>query len=75
MVTKPDGPDEEPEPAVKVERAIREIVAGHPQGAVRRILLYVLLVVGITLTAVVPPVGLLLGLSATVLLLATDVVL
>jgi hypothetical protein len=68
MVTKAEEPRPDPNPA---ESVIRNAIAGHPQGSVRRIILYVALFacVGVAFYvpyAVVP------ALVCGVLLLATD---
>jgi hypothetical protein len=44
MVTNAEPEEEEQEPETRVEEAVRAVVAGHPQGAVRRILLYLLVI-------------------------------
>lgn len=68
MVTKPELPIEEDQPAA-VQRAARVIVAGDERGMVRRIILYVIvgvaLLVGGALVAGI-------GLAALILLATTD---
>lgn len=64
-------PEEEPTREERIEATAREVIAGHPQGAIRRIILYVILFACLGLafyvSAFVVP-----ALVAGVLLLATD---
>lgn len=48
MVTNAEKKDTE-ETGAKVEHVVRSVIAGHPDGAIRRIVLYSLLLVGIVL--------------------------
>lgn len=69
-------PFEEPKEtaAVKVTSGIREAIAGHPDGAVRRIVLYIVAFVAFTLAAFTP-LGLLafiVGAVSIYLLIGTD---
>ena len=66
MVTQPDDKDTEPGVPERVEIFAREVIAGDQMGAVRRIVLWVLLVV-----CIISPLPLLALVPAT-LLLATD---
>lgn len=58
MVTNAEQPEAEPTRAERAEASVRMAVAGHPQGAVRRIILYVatfaLIASPFPYTAVVP---------------------
>jgi hypothetical protein len=42
VVTNPDAIDAPPTREERIEEAARTLIAGHPQGAVRRIVLYVI---------------------------------
>lgn len=66
------GRDEEPTPAEKRESALRMAIAGHPQGQVRRILLYAGLALSIGLAAGIGLPGLIITMPFFVLLMATD---
>ena len=72
MGTTPFPKEDEPTPAVRVESGIREVIAGHPQGAVRRIILYAVLGLDLVVTGALPLVGLGAGVVLIVLLAATD---
>ena len=54
------------------ERIVREVVAGSPQGAVRRIVLYCIVMAGVTAAAGVTSVAVYLAVLAVVLLISTD---
>lgn len=71
MVT---NPEEEPTEPTAAERGARSVIAGHPQGAVRRIVLYLVAVTGLALASTVglETLGLFVGLIALMLLAATD---
>lgn len=70
MVTNAETAEGPPTKEEKAEGIARSVIAGHPQGAVRRIILYVIvgasMVVGIEWQAAV------VGIIALMLLLATD---
>lgn len=71
MVTKPER---EPDPdtiADEAERALRNAIAGHPQGAVRRIVLYIGMFAAMG-TAYYVPQMLVAAIVCGILLLATD---
>ena len=76
MVTKSE--EQEPEPGkVHVtlevaERVVREVVAGSPLGAIRRIVLYCIVMAGVTAAAGVTSVAVYLAVLAVVLLISTD---
>ena len=75
MVSNPEQ-DEQETKADEVEAAARVIIAGHPQGAVRRIVLYIVLALCVFIGIVADgPVGLVSGgfaLVALLLLSMTD---
>lgn len=65
MVTTPEAPEAPPTKTDKAEQAVRVLIAGHPAGAVRRLALYAVALVGVLLW---PP----LAAVALLLLAATD---
>ena len=67
MGTVPLPVKEEPTAAVRVESGLREVIAGHPQGAVRRIVLYDVLGVALIVTLAIPPIT---GLAVIVAVIA-----
>lgn len=74
MGTVPFPKDEEPTQADKVESVAREIIAGHPQGSVRRIALYVVAFIAFALAAYTPlgTLAFIVGAAAVILLSSTD---
>lgn len=72
MVTTPDGIDPDATtPQEDAARIARSLIAGHPEGAVRRIVLYWLALVSLVVAIFLPPV-LVVTASALVLLALTD---
>lgn len=74
MVTIAEQEEEAPPEA---ETLIRNIIAGHPQGSVRRIALYVTVALSLVLAATAAPMAisaaaLAVGLTALLLLATTD---
>lgn len=79
MGTRAEEPEPDPDKIhvtlAKFERATREVVAGDSHGAIRRILLYAIVIVALMGGGVSWPIGFLMtlcGLVALVLLVATD---
>jgi len=64
MVTNADAPQAEPTRSERADEAMRTVVAGHPQGAIRRIVLYT-----VTFGLVVSPVPVLAVIPLTLLAL------
>lgn len=71
MVTNPEHEPDPPTTEERAERALRVAVAGHPQGAIRRIILWCILFAAIGLGVWFEPL-LAVALGSGVLLLATD---
>lgn len=69
MVTNPEEPEAPPTMEERFEGAARVLIAGHPQGAVRRIILYVL-----TFVLVVSPIPAVAILPLSLLALTDDLV-
>jgi hypothetical protein len=74
MVTTPEQEEEAPPVG---ETVIRNLIAGHPQGSVRRIALYVTVALSLVLAATAAPMAisvtaLAVGLTALLLLATTD---
>lgn len=59
-------------PAERVEHGIRYAIAGHPQGEVRRILLYGVVAVAAILAASTTPLAAVASIVALILLATTD---
>lgn len=72
MVTTPEKKPEGLSTKVTIERAGRNVVAGSPVGAVRRIILYMVAAGCVAATLVVGPAAVIVGLVAIILLIATD---
>lgn len=71
MVTTPEAQPTGPTREERVEEVARIIIAGHPFGAVRRILLYVLMFTAMGVSYYVPPL-IVVALAAGILLATTD---
>lgn len=74
MGTKPEAPEPEPTPVEKAEGFLRNAIAGHPRGALRRIVMYIGLVVALVLLGsdVLTPLTLAVGVVMVLLLASTD---
>lgn len=71
MVTKPERGPEPDTIADEAERALRNAIAGHPQGAIRRIVLYAIMF-GFMGAAHMVPDLIVVPLVCACLLIATD---
>jgi hypothetical protein len=71
MVTLAEEPTPEPTAQDTAERITREVIAGHPEGAVRRIVLYAVMFAAMGIAYYVPPV-VVVALVCGILLVSTD---
>lgn len=76
MVTKAEDPPKGPTKKARADAAMRTVIAGDDRGAVRRIVLYLVLFAGIGVESMTwtpfSVVALVVALIAAVLLIATD---
>lgn len=76
MVTNPEQKEDEESAHEEAEEFIRTVVAGHPQGALRRIVLYLLLgafmMIGVYVDGGLGILSAIFGLTALLLLAMTD---
>jgi hypothetical protein len=75
LVTNPDAEPVEPTAPERAEAGLRYVIAGHPAGAIRRILLYLVAAVALFMLGASTPLGIIgggLGLIALLLLAMSD---